>query len=243
MTPMEQYLLDLASGNVKDDYIFHKLIYRGKSLGTSVTQDQYDAIKQGNFKDIYIGDYWTINGLTYVVADIDYWLYKGDTPCTTHHVVLVPKAQMYTAKMNNENITTGAYVGSVMYKTNLQSAKNTINAAFGTDHILKHRVLLANATNGSTSNAYAWYDSTVDLMNREMVFNTQNTNIYDTGIDDIQLSLFTLKGTDAIKTGSYWWLRGVYNAASFYFVNNDGSENLDFASYDLGVRPAFAICA
>lgn len=41
----------------------HNAIYRGKSLGSTVTTAQYAAIKAGTFDDLYIGDYWTIGGV------------------------------------------------------------------------------------------------------------------------------------------------------------------------------------
>lgn len=39
---------------------FHNSVYRGKYLGTAVTDTQWTAIGNGTFEDLYIGDYWTI---------------------------------------------------------------------------------------------------------------------------------------------------------------------------------------
>ena len=49
-------------------------IYRGKYLGDSYTADQKAAIAAGTFEDLYIGDYWTIDGVNYRIAAFDYWL-------------------------------------------------------------------------------------------------------------------------------------------------------------------------
>ena len=43
----------------------HNAIYRGKYLGTAVTDEQYAAIAAGTFDDLYIGDYWKINGVNW----------------------------------------------------------------------------------------------------------------------------------------------------------------------------------
>ena len=43
----------------------------------------------------------------------------GDTECTTHHILMIPEKIMGTAAMNDSHITTGGYVGSKMYTTNL----------------------------------------------------------------------------------------------------------------------------
>jgi hypothetical protein len=63
---------------------------------------------------MYIGDYWTINGVTWRIAHFDYWLRCGDTETTTHHVVVVPDTFLYFAKMNETNVTTGGYTRSLM---------------------------------------------------------------------------------------------------------------------------------
>ena len=133
----------------------HNSIYRGKYLGSSVTTEQWAAISAGTFKDLFIGDYWTIGGINYRIAAFDYYYRTGDTECTTHHVTLVPDTNMYTHCMNDTNVTTGAYVGSKMYTSGLADAKSTINSAFGADHILNHRQYLKHTvTNGDSTSQY-----------------------------------------------------------------------------------------
>ena len=108
-------------------------------MGRSLTAEQAAAIKAGTFEDIYLGDYWQIDGVDYIVAGFDYWYQCGDTACTTHHVVIIPRNHLYTYHMNASNTTEGGYVGSDMYKNGLTQAKATFNAAFGSAHILNHR--------------------------------------------------------------------------------------------------------
>lgn len=224
----------------------HNSIYRGKYLGTSVTAEQYAAISAGTFDDLYIGDYWVINGVTWRIAAFDYWLHSGDTECTTHHVVLVPDTYLYGAKMNESNITTGGYVGSVMYTTNLETAKNTISTAFGSGHVLSHRELLTNAVADGKASGWAWYDSTVELMNEAMVYGHSawgSALDYETGADKSQLPLFALDHS-RICNRVDWWLRDVVSATNFAFVGYYGdAHSFSSASYALGVRPAFGIKA
>jgi len=148
----------------------HNSLYRGKSLGTAVTEAQWAAITAGTFEDMYIGDYWTIGGVNWRIADFDYWLRSGDTECTAHHVVVVPDTCLYNAKMNDENVVTGGYMGSKMYTENLDSAKTTINTAFGSAHVLSHKLWLTNAVTNGKATGGAWVASTVDLMTEEMVY-------------------------------------------------------------------------
>ena len=82
----------------------HNAIYRGKNLGTSVTTAQYNAIKAGTFDDLYIGDYWVINGVTWRIADFDYFLNCGDTSCSTHHAVIVPDTCLYNHEIGRAHV-------------------------------------------------------------------------------------------------------------------------------------------
>lgn len=98
----------------------------GEKLGRSLTAEQAAAIKAGTFEDIYLGDYWQIDGVDYIVAGFDYWYQCGDTACTTHHVVIIPRNHLYTYHMNASNTTEGGYVGSDMYKNGLTQGKGNL---------------------------------------------------------------------------------------------------------------------
>lgn len=225
----------------------HNAIYRGKSLGSSVTTAQYSAISAGTFDDMYIGDYWTIGGVNYRIAAFDYYLNCGDTSCTKHHVVLVPDTCLYNHVMNDTNITTGAYVGSKMYTEGLEQAKTTIKAAFS-GHVLSKRIYLSNATANGKASAGAWCDSEVDLMCEHMVYGNGVFSPVSDGttvpnnyrVEKSQLPLFQHEPSRICNRAS-WWLRDVISAPFFAFVGNYGSADYHYASYSLGVRPAFCI--
>lgn len=226
----------------------HNSIYRGKNLGSTVTSSQWAAIKSGKFDDLFIGDYWVINGVTYRIAAFDYYYDTGDTACTSHHVTLVPDVNMYTHVMNDTNITTGAYVGSKMYTEGLNQAKTTINTAFGASHILNHRQLLPNATTNDYEVGFSWYDSTVELMTEHNVYGgkifknaLQGTSFaYNHTIDKSQYPLFAMR-PDLISNRQWFWLRDVASATYFCRVSSDGVAGHNYASGSGGVRPAFSI--
>lgn len=228
----------------------HNAIYRGKNLGSAVTAAQWAAIGAGTFEDLFIGDYWTINGMNWRIAAFDYYWNTGDTACTTHHVVIVPDTNLYTYCMNDTNITTGGYIGSKMYTEGLAQAKTTINNAFGSSHILSHRQLLVNAvTNGKPSGG-SWYDSTVELMTEQNVYggkifgagNDGLTVPYLYTVDKSQFPLFA-HDPSMISNRQLFWLRDVVSAAFFASVGTNGPANYNAASYVAGVRPAFSIKA
>ena len=235
----------------------HNAIYRGKSLGSTVTTAQYAAIKAGTFDDLYIGDYWTIGGVNYRIAAFDYYLNSGDTNCTTHHVVIVPDTCLYNAQMHNTssggwesgaaNTTAGGYVGSDMYKSNLEQAKTTIKSAFS-GHVLKHRIYLTNAVANGRASGGAWCDSEVDFMCEQMIYGSGIFSPVSDGsnvpvnyrVEKSQLPLFQHEPS-RICNRNNWWLRDVIAASLFAAVGYDGNATCGNASCSYGVRPAFCI--
>lgn len=237
---------------------FHNSVYRGKDLGTSVTDNQYAAILNGTFEDLFIGDYWTINNVVYRIAAFDYYLGCGDVDLTTHHAVIVPDKKLYNAQMHNTdsggyengsaNTTVGGYVGSDMYTTNLEQAKNTIKNAFS-GHVLKHRLYLINmvSSNGYSS-AGTWCDSEVDLMCEQMVYGSSCFAPIGNGsftpanykVEKSQLPLFRYRH-DLIAIRDNYWLRDVLSGAYFAYVYYHGYAGCRDASYSFGVRPVFCI--
>lgn len=226
----------------------HNSIYRGKNLGTTVTEEQWEAISSGTFTDLYIGDYWVIGGVNWRIAAFDYYLNCGDTSFTKHHAVIVPDTCLYSAQMNTTNVTTGAYKGSAMYTANLTQAKSTINSAFGSSHVLSHRIYLSNATSNGRASAGEWTDSTVDLMCEHMVYGSGIFSPVSDGsnvpnnyrVEKGQLPLFALEPS-RICNRDTWWLRDVITAANFAIVDDIGNADFYYASYSYGVRPAFCI--
>lgn len=242
----EDAAVDFA-GKVSSNAINHRNIYRGKYLGSEVTSDQQAMISAGTFDDLYTGDYWTIGGVNWRIADINYWYNCGDTNFTTNHLIIVPDKSLYNATMNDENITDGGYVGSVMCTTNLETAKTTITEAFG-DLVLTHRDYLVNAVTSGRPSAGAWYDSSIELMTETQVY---GHNIYGAmangstiptkyTISKQQFALFRLDPTK-VDIRTTYWLQDVVSASVFANVSGHGNAGYYSASNSFGVRPAFPI--
>lgn len=237
----------------------HNSLYRGKYLGEALTAKQSTTIRAGKFEDLYIGDYWTIGGVNYRIAAFDYYLNSGDTPTTTttHHVVIVPDTCLYNAQMHNTrsggyeagavNTTAGGYVGSDMYKSNLEQAKSIIKRAFS-GHVLKRKLYLTNAVTNGRASGGAWFDSEVDLMCEQMVYGSGIFSPVSDGsnapgnhrVEASQLPLFRHEPS-RIYTRVTWWLRDVITAFDFAGVASTGNAGSGSASNSFGVRPAFSI--
>ena len=240
---------ELNSKSIGNNAGGHNSIFRGKNLGTSFTPAMSTAIQNGTFDDLYIGDYWVIGGVTWRIAAFDYYYLCGDTSFTSHHVVIVPDTCLYTHNMNDAGITTGAYMGSKMYTEGLDQAKTQIQSAFGSSHVLTHRLLLMNATSNGYASAGTWVDSTVDLMCENMVYGSlifspvlNGTNIpYNYRIEKGQLPLFALAPQYIHNRSSSYWLRDVISSGYFATVYFNGLAGTGNPSDDMGVRPAFCI--
>ena len=247
----ETQLSEVKSIVVAPNAAAHNAIYRGKDI----TSKFYDGtlsqqIAAGTFDDIFVGDYIVgqNSGRKYLVADINYRLHCGDTECTTPHILMIPEKIMGTAKMNDTNITNGGYFGSKMYTNYLAPFKTVIQNDFTSNHILSHKELLTNAVADGKSTGWAWYDSTIELMNESMVYghSVWGSSGYETGIDKSQLSLFRLNSSKIIARNDnnerfWYWLRDVVSSSNFASVTDYGLADHNGASNANGVRPAFLI--
>ena len=226
----------------------HNSIFRGRNLGTQVTDAQNQAIQAGTFDDLYIGDYWVIGGVTWLIAGFDYYYGCGDTAFNKHHAVIVPLSPLYNHEMNETNTTDGGYVGSLMYTEGLEQAKTQIQQAFGAEHVLSHRICLINAASAGLPTAVGWYNSTVDLMNENMVYGCMIFSVANTStafsqnyrVEKSQLPLFAMYPYASFNRASFW-LRDTVSSSSFANATAVGAANAYGASNAYGVRPAFCI--
>lgn len=225
-----------------------RVIFRGKNLGTALTAVQKAAIKDGSFKGMFIGDYWNIGGRIWRIVDMDYWYNCGDTAFTSHHLVIMPDEALYNAQMNTTNVTTGGYVGSAMYKSNLANAKTIVNAAFQ-GSVLTHREYLCNAVANGRPSGGAWFDSSIELPNEPMMYGHPHFSPTSDGstvpsiytISKTQLALFMVCPRFIVNRSYNQWLRDVVSSANFAVVGTYGNTSFDAASSSYGVRPVFPV--
>ena len=128
---------------------FHNAYPRCKYLGTSITDTQNTAIKNRTYDDLFIGDYWTINGVNWRIVAIDYYYNVGDTNFGKGNIIVMPDIVLYSAQMNETDTTAGAYAGSLMRTQNLNNTRTIARNAFGS-HLANHRIVLANAVDTSS---------------------------------------------------------------------------------------------
>ena len=187
------------------------------------------------------------------MADCDYWINKGDqnNGMETHHVVIVPQQPIFSANMNNDNVTTGGYAGSRMYRETIPACATGIVNAFGSEHILTFRDHLPRDLNTSAVSSGItvwtgapnwngeWMSAQCNLMSEAMVYD--GPHCASSALDNImatrQMSAFRLSERLINYNRQWWWLRDVVSSAGFAFVNGYGYASTRYASYVSGVRP------
>ena len=245
----------------------HNSHFFNASMG-AFTDEISANIRNGSFKDIFPGKYFSFSNVPYSyldendemqestyngtmrVLDLDYFLRCGDNiDLGVHHIVVAPDASMFYAGMNDENKTEGGYVGSKMRTKHLRRAEAIFKACFGADHLLAHREYLVNAVADGKPSAGAWCDSLVELMDERMVYgslifdsgNPDGTNVPNRySLANAQLNAFR-HAKYLISNRQYNWLRNVVSAANFAYVSDFGFCYYDYASHAYGVRPAALI--
>ena len=212
----------------------HRNIFRGKHLGESITEEQLEVIRDGSFADLYVGDYWEINGVKYRIADINYWKnvsYPESEKVQKPHILIVPDTILGSGQMNTGNSTSGGYRSSAMKSTKLNQIADALPDTFK-DMLISHRMF----SDGS------WIATSVDLMNEVMVHGTYicaDNNNKQTS-DAQQLVLFRL-APELKAIGVNYWLRNVAGSQTYTLVSQYGDASSDMATSTYGIRPVFAV--
>ena len=226
---------------------FHNAYPRCKYLGTAITDAQNTAIKNRTYDDLFIGDYWTINGVNWRIVAIDYYFNVGDTNFDKGNIIVMPDTVLYDAQMNTTNTTAGAYHGSLMRTQNLNNARVIAQNAFGS-HLANHRISLTNAVDASGPSGWGWYDSDgVELPNEVQIYGTRVWGSalkgFDVATQKQQFPLLAL-APQFVNTRQTYWLQDVSSAPvsnAFAGVNRVGLADGYLASSSRGVRPSVTL--
>lgn len=241
--PKTTTLESLSSNSIP----FHNAYPRCKYLGTSITDAQNEAIKNRTYDDLFIGDYWTINGINWRIVTIDYYYNIGDVNFDKGNIIVMPDTVLYNAPMNETDITVDAYAGSLMRTQNLNNARTIAQNAFGS-HLANHRILLANNVDASGPSNCAWFDSDgTEIPNEVQIYGTRawgsTLKGYDVATQKYQFPLMAL-APQFVNIRQSYWLQDVssyFVSSRFAYVRNGGFADAGNASSSFGVRPAVTL--
>lgn len=229
--------------------------FRGAYLGSSVTNTQLLEIYSGSFKNLFLGDYWKINGINWRIVDFNYWClttgFTSEGAIMPNHLVIMPDTVLTTSKMFNTRNTNNGFVGSLVYTESIPECLSIIESAFGSDKLLDIQTVLTNAVSNGAATGGIWSMEKVIIPNELMVYGTNlfspTTNADGSGFwshytpDQQQLALF---GYDKIwlnRDDIGWWLRDFVSTTFGCVVVNNCIEDVYNVDNVKGVRPCFAL--
>lgn len=238
----------------------HNNVFRGQNLG-ALDATHIANIQNGSFHDMFVGDYFTVNGSNYVIAGINTKHLHGDNMALGNHLLLMPdrfskledgtimRPNGNTRYMNDTDTTDGGLAGTKLYKTYMPSIQKRLEADFGS-HLLNFREIVSTHVDGSGApDQGEWRDAKLGIPNEVMVYgstlsgNNKNGAWYNIGDDDTQLPLFRLDPDEITNhRDAAYWLRDIHSASEFAGATNNGNASWGGASFTwFGVRAFFLI--
>lgn len=242
------YLVDSKSGDYNVKVPLKRVLFRGRNLGSVFTDEQKAAIADGSFKDLFLGDYWSIGGRIWRIVDFDYWYGKGEPIITIHHLAIMSDQNLLSAKMNETDTSSGGFVGTKLYQETIPTALTIVEGAFGSDSILSNNARYTNglSADGSPSGNIL-VNAKLIMPNETMIFGSNN--MLDVSVNDLrsgiinteqyQLALFRTKYGP--NPSNHYWLRDPINSTMFAIVNSRGFSDWSSANKLQGVRPVFGL--
>ena len=254
-------LRDAFYAMVPDGAPTHNNVFRGQNLG-ALNATHIANIQNGTFHDMFIGDYFSINGSNYVIAGINYKKGHGDnTGIGANHLVLMPSDWSKTPTqtlapdgstthyMNDTDTAAGGFAGSKLYKTYLPQIQQKLESDFGSNLMTFRTVVSTDVDASGAPDQGNWCDAKVGIPNEVMIYgttlsgNNKNGAWYNTGDENSQLPLMRLNDSERCnnRAGSFW-LRDIHSASGFAIAQFVGSDYWNGA-FDAGngVRAFFLI--
>ena len=254
-------LRDAFYAMVPDGAQTHNNVFRGSNLG-ALNATHIANIQNGSFHDMFIGDYFSVNGSNYVIAGINTKHLHGDNAPLGNHLLLMPDRfstledgtamrsdGKTTHYMNDTDTTAGGFAGTKLYQTYMPSIQRKLEADFGS-HLLNFRQVVSTHVDADGApDQGEWRDTKVGIPGEVMVYgttlngNNKNNAWYNVGDDTMQLPLFRLNSEESNNhRDAAFWLRDIHSASEFAGASGRGDASWGGASSTgYGVRAFFLI--
>ena len=243
---------------------FHNSIYRGKNLGSVFTDEQKEAVRSGTFDDLFIGDYWNFENVSYnwedddgsiqtstwsgkmCVAHFDY--HSGNAH---HQMMLIPSKALFQRRYSDTSPMTVAYANSDIRKkkSGMLRAKKLITACFKQDILDKnYSVFYHTIVDGKQAKPDWEYGIGCELLSESMCFgsiiigNSATTCPGEGGgrsaNEYVQVRIF---GYTPKFMAQDCWLQDIVSPTCLAFVSSGGRAYQYPVTYTAGIRPYFVV--
>lgn len=224
---------------------FHNSIYGGHWLQDGLTNERVQAIRDGDFGDMFIGD--TIGD--FIIAHFDYF-YNRYSPSSEvfsrHHIVLIPQTT------NGDTFQYGLYGDLKCYayspirsqgerSYNIQSILK--NAKLYDHYCTMERIMIKNDEAKRTAICGAVEKCHVECMSAKMIFGFDpdcGTNYRVDTASETQFAIFRL-APERIRAGEPYWLTNTWDENRSFFVDRPGTIREGQRNSGLCLRPYFVI--
>ena len=226
---------------------FHNSIYGGHWLREGLTDERLQAIRDGDFGDMFVGD--VIGDSNFIIADFDYFYGRFSSYSdvySRHHIVLIP----LSAKGNTFQY--GLYGSQKCYTDSPIRSQGEKN--YDIQSVLKNAKLYdqycpmeGSISKGAESNRYgissSIFKSHVECMSAEMVFGYVpecGPNYHTWPSSGTQFAVFRL-APEYINANGGYWLTNTRDPNNSYYVDSNGTLGCYNRNNYLYLRPYFVI--
>lgn len=219
----------------------HNSIYRGASLGSNITP-YLQAIRNGNFSGMYLGDYWTYSGISWRIVAFNYFMNIGEPPFRQNHIVVVPDRSLFKEAWAASVPNQAGYVDSKLNQTTMTQASRMAESLFNRSNMVGvwTRVATGYDGNGSVKD-WRWYNPHINIMDESMLWGTSIFNDpLAKGIHHTQFPAFRLNPA-LVNIEEDYWVRERASANTAVYVKSTGMFSHAPLNYSFGVRPYLAI--
>ncbi|MBQ3447526.1 MAG: hypothetical protein IJG37_07780 [Synergistaceae bacterium] len=122
----------------------HNSTYRGKNLGTAITDAQYLAINESTFSDLYPGDFWQFDDFRLIVTDCNTFSgYRGSylnqggntTGAIAPHITCMVSTNRSAVNMTSDASITGGLKNTKVYSEEMPAILSMVENAIGSSHV------------------------------------------------------------------------------------------------------------
>lgn len=226
---------------------FHNSIFGGHWLREGLTDERLQAIRDGNFGDMFVGD--VIGDSNYIIAHFDYFYNRFSTTSdvfSRHHIVLIPRTA------NGDTFQYGLYGDLKCYayspirsqgerSYNIQSILK--NAKLYDHYCTMERIMIKNDEAKRTAICGAVEKCHVECMSAKMIFGFDpdcGTNYRVDTASETQFAIFRL-APEHIRAGEPYWLTNTWDENRSFFVDRPGTIREGQRSSRFCLRPYFVI--
>lgn len=219
-------------------YANRKSFYRNKNLGNEITNAQMATIRAGEFRDMFLGDYWRIDGVVWRIVDFDYYFrtynHANNSYEERHHIILMHDGNTGSmARVHSSNNYTGTAAASAeLFTTTLPRYFDGLSAN------LKNSALeFAVSSYNMTTKIYEANTTPGKIFIATAAQYGKSDGIYLGANNDSPFAIMHLERQNKSRGGNTW---GLYSGG--FYVNGSYAYNVPLTVPN-NIRPYLIIGA